>query len=249
MLTQYRLTLTADVPLKTSAEWGYRLYAALLAQAPADFGCMAHADRITPVSQYLSCDGGLPVWTVSLLGSEAEAALGELLETKPRFWLEKHGLCLEVARRSRRSVADVEALFAQAEDHTGLHRLHFQTPTAFKSRGQYLTLPTARLLVQNLANKWNGCIPECPIEDTDGCGLDALAQGLVWSEFALRSENYYLKGQRIPGFVGSIGVENRLSGFHRQLADALLLFSSYAGVGIKTALGMGGVALQAYNKQ
>lgn len=244
MLTQYRLTLTADGPLKPSAEWGYRLYSSLLAQAPSAFGAMVHTDRITPVSQYLFCDGGAPVWTVNLLGSEAEAALTELLETQAVFRLEKHDVWLEVACRERRSVAGVEELFLQAETCSGLHRLRFQTPTAFKSRGQYLNLPTARLLVQNLVNKWNGCISECPIEDTDGLGLDALARGLVWGEFALRSENYYLKGQRIPGFTGNIAVENRLSGFHRQLANALVLFSSFAGVGIKTALGMGGVEVK-----
>ena len=44
--------------------------------------------------------------------------------------------------------------------------------------------------------------------------------------------------------MGELTLENRLSGFHRQLADVLLLFSGYSGVGIKTALGMGGVRRQ-----
>ena len=36
-------------------------------------------------------------------------------------------------------------------------------------------------------------------------------------------------------------LDNRLSGFHRELVGALLTFAGYAGVGIKTSLGMGGV--------
>ena len=55
---------------------------------------------------------------------------------------------------------------------------------------------------------------------------------------------YYLKGSSIPGFVGELTLENRLEGFQRQLADALLLFADHAGVGIKTTLGMGGVEHQ-----
>ena len=243
MLTQYRLTLCSDELPQLTPEWGYRLYSALLAQAPPAFSRRVHADAVTPVSQFLICEGA-PVWTVTLLGQEAEAALGELLETCSFFRLEKHGLRLQVAHRTRRSVADVEELFRQAESSAGMYRLRFCTPAAFKSRGQYLNLPTSRLMVCNLVKKWNGSVPDCFIEDTDGAGLDAIAEGLFWREFALRSENYYLKGHRIPGFVGTAAVENQLSGFHRQLANALILFSSYAGVGIKTALGMGGVQIQ-----
>ena len=89
--------------------------------------------------------------------------------------------------------------------------------------------------------KWNGCLPECPIEDEDGEGLETMACGLRCRRFQLRNQMYYLKGNSIPGFVGELTIENRLNGFHRQLADALLLFSAYSGVGVKTTLGMGGV--------
>lgn len=68
-----------------------------------------------------------------------------------------------------------------------------------------------------------------------------MAQGLECSGFQLRSQTYYLKGNSIPGFTGWMTLENRLTGFHRQLADALLIFSGYTGIGIKTTLGMGGV--------
>ena len=53
--------------------------------------------------------------------------------------------------------------------------------------------------------------------------------------------DYVLKGSPIPGFVGELTLENRLEGFHRELADALLCFAPFSGVGIKTTLGMGGV--------
>ena len=49
--------------------------------------------------------------------------------------------------------------------------LRFQTPTAFKSRGQYVNLPTTRLLMQSLVQKWNGSFLDCPIEDEDGLGV------------------------------------------------------------------------------
>ena len=139
-------------------------------------------------------------------------------------------------------LCSADELFAlAAQGNSQLHRLRFCTPTCFKSVGQYLPLPTTRLIVQSLMKKWNGCISECPIEDEDGQGMETLAAGLRPRDFQLRSRTYYLKGNSIPGFVGELTLENRLNGFHRELADALLLFADFAGIGIKTTLGMGGV--------
>ncbi len=112
------------------------------------------------------------------------------------------------------------------------------------SREHYRDLPTTRLIVQSLIRKWNGCFPEYHIDDTDGQGMDALAVGLLCQRFRLCNQTFYLKGNAIPGFVGTTILENHLHGFHRLLADTLLYFSGYAGVGIKTALGMGGVKYQ-----
>lgn len=71
--------------------------------------------------------------------------------------------------------------------------------------------------------------------------MEAMAAGLVCSRFQLHDQVYFLKGSAVPGFVGTMTLDNRLSGFHRELVGALLTFAGYAGVGIKTSLGMGGV--------
>lgn len=243
MLTQYLLALAPDRPCRPRPEWGYRLYAALLEAAPASFGSGVHEDAVTPVSQFLTVRDGALLWTVSLLGGESKKALGPVLERAEHFTLQKDGVVLSVRDRRTRTVPDVDALLARGAASDGLHRLRFCTATAFKSRGRYLNLPTGRLIVQSLIKKWNGCFPECPIEDDDGEGMEALAAGLRCARFRLQDRTYYLKGNSIPGFTGELTLENRLEGFHRQLASALLLFSAYAGVGVKTTLGMGGIQI------
>lgn len=242
MLTQYCLELVLDAPGHPRAEWAYRLYAALLEQAPQDFGDAVHREQVTPVSQYLVPDGADRLrWTVNLLGTESEEALSGVLDRLEALTLEKDRVRLAVRRRERRTVPDVEALLELAGERCGPHHLRFETATAFKSRGRYLNLPTTRLIVQSLIKKWNGCILDCPIDDTDGQGMEALASGLRIRAFCLHDRMYYLKGYSIPGFTGELTLENRLDGFQRQLADALFLFGEFAGVGIKTALGMGGL--------
>ena len=241
LLTQYRLRLSADAPRTPQPEWGYYLYAELLRAAPDGFAGAVHANAVTPLSQYLFAGENGLCWNITLLGDESCAALGGVLDEIERFPLHKEQCTLFVTERTRHSIPDVEALLAAGETHGAQHRLEFCTPAAFKSKGVYQVLPTQRLLLQSLVKKWNGCFAGCPIEDTGGAGLEAMAAGLFCTQFSLQSASYRLKGCSIPCFTGGMLLENRLQGFHRTLASALLLFAGYAGIGIKTTLGMGGV--------
>ena len=243
MLTQYRVKLKLDRPCRVRPEWGYCLYAGLLKRAPEEFGAAVHRDGVSPVSQYVTPEGDGLLWTVNLLGQSCEQALIPVLAGAEGFTLDREGVQLTVAEREKTVITDTETLLALAEKAPRTRRLEFLTPTAFKSRGVYQNLPTTRLIIQNLMKQWNGTILDCPIEDEDGQGMEALADGLVCRDFRLHSRDYWLKGRPIHGFRGELTLENHLEGFHRQLAEALLLFSGFSGVGIKTTLGMGGVRL------
>lgn len=244
MLTRYTLTLSPSDPCRMRPEWGYRLYAALLEEVPTAYGATLHRDGATPVSQYLTRAGERLDWHITLMGEESEKMLAPVLEGKRSFPLRKDGVTLQVTERSRTAVSDVDDLFARCARCTGIHQLKFQTPCAFKSRKRYQILPSSRLILQSLMKQWNGCFPTCPIEDEDGEGMEAMAEQVWCRSYHLHDQSFWFKGNQIPGFVGDLTLENRLSGFHRTLADALLYFSGYAGIGIKTTLGMGGVRHQ-----
>ncbi len=244
MITHYEITLSPDRPCTPRPEWGYQLYAAFLSRAPDSFAFDAHRNAITPLSQFLTVAPGPLVWAVSLLGWESEQCLSELLDCQKSLHLQKEHVILTVTDCRKKTIQDLDELFSAAINQGNCHLLRFKTPTAFKSRGQYINLPTSRLIVQSLVRKWNGCFPECPIEDEDDQGIQTIAEGLRYRRFQLRNQMYSLKGNPVPGFIGEMVLENCLSGFHKQLANALLMFSGYAGIGIKTALGMGGIQHQ-----
>ena len=242
MLTQYQLLLSCETAVPPQAEWAYRLYAALLDRAPEGFGGLVHQDAHTPVSQFLRVrEGGSLLWTVNLLGETCEAALSGPLEALDRLRLDVQTE-LSVRERRKRRIGDADTLFSLAERGGQLHRLAFCTPTAFKSRKRYQNLPTTRLLLQSLIRKWNSCIPDRPMPETEDEALEELAADLVCRSFQLQDSTFFLKGNAIPGFTGSILFENRLTGAQGLRVDALLHFAPFSGVGIKTALGMGGVA-------
>lgn len=243
MITQYRIRLKTDGGA-LHREDAYRLGSALLSQSPPELAAALHGQEPAALTQYLLPETGGGIWTVNLLGPEAQP-LGELLEGLDRLPLRGAGTDCRLTEHRRSRVEDAEALFSLGAARQGDWTLCFETPTAFKSHGDYLILPAAHLLLQSLVKKWNLAFLEAQIEDEDGQGLDALAEGLYVRGYRLNSELYRFKGKDnfIPGFVGTLRLENRLGGFHRELADALLALTPYVGVGAKTAVGMGGVRL------
>ena len=215
----------------------YPLYAAMLERAPKSFASRLHESAVTPVSQYVCND----TWQVSLFGSEAIDTLAPVLETMEEVFLRREHRCIGLQLRSADGIETVEALLEASSQSQGT--LELMTPTAFKSSGVYQLLPTQRLVMQSLILKWNGCFGDiCPIED-EGGGLEALAEGLHYRAVQLDSRPYSMKHTQIPGVVGSIAFDCRQEGFLRQLANALLTFGTYSGLGIKTALGMGGLQI------
>lgn len=247
MITQIKMTLEKEPGGEAfRPEWAYRLYSECLREVPFAYGEKLHSNNVTPVSQYLKRNGEKSIWTVNLLGEEAEKYMKPVFLKKQVYHI---GPEIKVVDQKVQTIADADSLLAMAAGGSGLHKLYFETATAFKSQGQYTNLPTIKLIIQNLVKKWNGCFPEMLIEDEDGQGIDALIAGLYCAGYRLHDQRYTLKGTCIHGFTGNIVIKNNLNGFHKELADAILLFSGYSGVGIKTALGMGGVRYLFKEKQ
>ncbi len=237
----YTLTLQSSAKSPLSCETAYPLYAALLERGPSWVGEALHREGLAPMSQYLQISRGKILWHVHLFSPDLVEQFAPILENTKEFSLRQTRLTLSVEALEVLPIPTAEAFFQQAAQHSGKHTFQVVTPTAFKSRGNYIALPTSHLLLQSLMRKWNVCFPDSQIEDEDGEGLLALSQGLWLHEFALHSEKYSLKRQKISGFVGELTASNHLQGMQRQVVDALLLFAPYVGFGIKTTLGMGGV--------
>ena len=233
MIRSYQFRLDRSLP----SDFAYPLYAALLERAAPEFGTQVHSGAATPVSQYVAGD----VWQVSVIGEAAISALEPALAGMDSIFLNRLGKRIALSRGDITGVDSVEELLCAPWVDRGTLRL--MTPTAFKSGGAYQLLPTQRLVLQSLIQKWNSCFSGiCPIED-EGGGVDVLAEGLRYRSLYLESETYPMKHTKIPGTVGSIGIDDRLEGANRQLLNALLAFGTFSGLGIKTALGMGGMTI------
>lgn len=118
----------------------------------------------------------------------------------------------------------------------------FVTPTSFKSEGQYVFYPNLRLLFQSLMRKYNYVFEGR--ENIDKELLKNICKNVHIKGYKLHSNHYSIHKARIPTFSGSVylvcsGTETLIS-----YINVLLKFAEYAGVGIKTALGMGAVTIE-----
>ena len=238
MIRQYKMWVKPEKDEIIRPEWAYRLYAAMLAEASKEFQKYVHQpERGTPVSQFLSRRGERILWTVNLLGDLASQELGQVMEEKRCYEMDGRQT-FQMELQSFRKIEDFEELMQPEKQK---HRLEFCTVTAFKSQGRYVNIPTVPLVMKSLIRQWNACFTDGWIEDEDGCGIDEMISHIECTHYRLQDHYYHIKRNTIRGFAGYMELENGNQGFHRELSNALFAFSEYAGVGIKTALGMGGI--------
>ena len=122
--------------------------------------------------------------------------------------------------------------------------LEFHTPTAFSSNVRNVTrlFPEPALVFRSLGKRWNAHAgPGFAIDD--GL-LDELCDGIRVERYALETREARLGARRsAKGFVGSCeySVGRRGSADHRRFLRLLAEFAFYAGVGLRTTMGMGQV--------
>lgn len=237
MITQYVMTLQAVPGHPLYPDSAYRLYAYLLEQLPPDAAQWLHETGTRGISQYLRYrkETGMYQWTVNILDDEIASLLCSRINTLDAVSIEQQVFSIS-GRESRQVTLDALLAHNVTVNHT---TVSFCTPTAFRQTGRYTIFPQERLILQSLVLRWNEVFPMCPLEDPDA--FEAMLAGIHIVDYQLRTTRFLLKGIRIPGFTGSCVIEAKLAPPLLNLWNALLSFSSFSGIGIKTGIGMGGV--------
>ena len=151
------------------------------------------------------------------------------------------GSTLEV-RRSTVEVIELTCLTDLIRDgDTGRSSLSFLTPTSFKSAGSYVFMPSVRLILQNLLMRYNQLYEgDKEVDEETMLYMERCARIV---SYKLHSQYFphVTKDHKIPAFVGSVVLKCHGPQPMIGLVRMLLKFGEYAGIGIKTSMGMGGV--------
>lgn len=223
---------------------GPYLQGVIMGQIQSAYADHLHQLSFNPYSQYCCKDDSAKslIWNVSALTDEAAEQVIEPLRKMDLIELKSLGISLPIVSKSTYTI-NVETLLKSIyDDGETKADIQFLTPTAFKSRKAYVFMPTSRLLFQNLLMHY---------EQVYGKGSDIEEETLSYIEQHAKIVSYNLrshyfanaagKNKRIPAFIGSASFRFDGSPAMAGLARMLLKFSEYAGIGIKTAMGMGGV--------
>lgn len=242
MIKQYRISLESK-QAGLNASIAYPLYAWLLSQVPTEVGTALHEQATRPINQYILWNGAANrgEWVVNLMTDEMVEIFSPVLNALSVIAL-RSGTLLATAG-STVEVQNFQHLLKCGESlsNVQLFPIHFLTPTTFKQDKRYVIFPQESLILQSLISRWNVSFPEAAMDDEDA--FQALLRGIHIVDYNLHTTRYPMKQVRLPAFQGRISIETRLPAPMMALWTTLYSFAPYAGIGVKTTLGMGGVSM------
>lgn len=209
-----------------------------------------HLPGPKPYTVQVKKEGKHVCFIVNLLTDHANTIIGELL-LQPGL----KEICLASSQQktfnivekkmSEQTQADLTALFYQ-EEVANTFTLHFDTPTSFKSHGEYVFFPDLSLILQSLIKKYNFVF-----EGNEKVEIDLLEQLCKTTKivsYRISSSYYPIHHTFIPGFRGEIRIRSKGNQTLKNYLHMLLVFSAYSGVGIKTSMGMGAMSVRQEKK-
>ena len=203
-----------------------------------------HANQLHPYSQYVESrrsDGSVR-WVICALNQEADEQIVRRIKDQigNEIYIDHHDEYLKVCGLTEERISYKELTESYFfGNHERTIRICFLTPSSFKQNGQYQIFPSVRLIFQSLMNRFDVCAPDQRIGSDDL--LQHFEDHAQIVRYQLKSSTFYAEGVRIPGFTGQVTINISGPGQMVNLAWLLAAFGEYSGVGIKTAMGMGGM--------
>lgn len=244
MFRRFEAELVLPAGQRASSAMGSVLHGALMERLPADVAEFLHTQNLRPYSQsvHYEKESERTLWRINTLTDEMGAIVEGLLGEAEAIYLRQKGYAISIHNFCCVAEMDDVALadrYFLPDDAPRGAEFTFRTTTAFKRDGQYVLLPEIYLIVQSLLARWALYCPQVRLEAEDLAQQIGAACRI--SQYALRTADYSVDGHRLRGFCGTLRMRFTGTDSMRRLLGMLMAFAPYAGVGIKTALGMGAV--------
>lgn len=245
MLAELKMKLEPDKP-----DFGYyqssNLQGVLMEQLDSSYAELLHRQGLKPYSQYLLQDRQqVREWVVKTFTQEAyQQVMLPLMDGGfKEFTIEKKQIHVRICGKELHTLPKRE-LMQEFYDGTDERRFHmeFLSPTAFKSNAKYVMIPEIRYILQSLMNKYSAASDDMEMYDNET--LEQLVDKIGITRYQLRSTMFPLEAVRIPAFRGEMTIHVGGTDTMARYTRLLLRFGEYSGVGIKTAMGMGGLRIK-----
>lgn len=219
-----------------------KLHGFLMENLDPDYVTWLHEQEYNPYSMKVIHQNDKTLWSLYLLTDEAiKQILPFLLELKKAELHDLPTLIVESFSMQDLSSQQLLELFNQDQDRS-FYTIHFQTPTGFRSQGEYVLFPSMRLIFHSLMMKYARLVENR--QDIEEETLDYLVKHSRITSYRLESSYFNVHGQKIPGFRGRLTFKITGPNTLKAYANMLLKFGEYSGLGMKTSLGMGSLELE-----
>lgn len=215
------------------------MHGILMEQIDPAYGEVLHLNGQKPFHQSVSEMGeNCFKWTICTLDLEAKKQIIDVLITKKKFYMRHKDLELRVTKWNLSGISYdelIEKYYFQKNSRN--IPIRFVTPTAFKSNGRYIFMPDVHFIFQSLINKYNAFASDTSVEGEEI--LEHFEKYAAIQRYKLKSVRYALEGVWISAFMGELVIHINGPEQMVNLAHMLVAFGEYAGIGIKTSIGMG----------
>lgn len=216
----------------------------LMEQINPAYGEILHLNGLKPYSQSIHYEGEKLIWEINTLNKQASI---ELIEPLKAGSFQKIGIKHD---KQELDILEKQEVISNYQDLVNEYyfqngnrrvRIQFLSPTSFKQNGRYVFRPDIRLIFQSLMMKFDTFGDNLSVYSEEV--LEQLVDNTHITGYNLKSVRFHLEGTSIPAFMGHMEVHINGPQPLVNLIHLLLRYGEYAGVGIKTAMGMGAMRI------
>lgn len=245
MLQKITLQCKYEGEQKASYNWGSIFHGIIMEMLPLDIAEEMHQSKLKPFSQYISTrsDNQLQ-WNIGLWDEYAAEHIVQAIMPMSRMEIKNKGIELAITDIKRTSLSenDYFSRFFTAPTPCRRYEIEFRTPCTHKQEGSYVVFPSIDLIINNLSRRISAFIQDYSLNDPEA--MEQVIRNIRIVRYSLHSSVYYLEQTKITGYIGRMTVVINGPDQLARLAGAILSFAEYSGIGIKTALGMGGTGVK-----
>lgn len=245
-LCKLEITLACPPEKHIHSSMGSVFHGLLMDIVGSEVTAWLHDENSRPFSQcvYYDKERCVPIWRICTLSEDAYEyvllpvanAVGKKLLLEHKDWhVELTGICTFFKTRYQDLMDEV---FVNEDLPVG-GKIDFLTTASFKRDGRYVVIPELYLIFQSLIARWNVFFEEGSISAR---GLERELEACCYiTKYNLHTQSFSVNGSNIYGFCGNMNVRFSGNDMTRRLMQLIMLYADFAGIGIKTALGMGAV--------
>lgn len=201
-----------------------------------------HEESLRPYSQYLKNISDKGIWCINLYNVEVENKMLPILQNTKVINIEQKNIIYEIENvEIKEDSVNNSFVRYTTLDNSRYITIQFVTPTAFKQNEQYYYFPDIKLIFQSILNKYNFFNSDSILDDETF--LIPIVENSYICDYKIMTKNYYIEQTKIKGFIGKITIKINGPMPLVNLAHFVLHYGTYTGIGIKTAMGMGGIKI------